>query len=185
MPSFGLIIGVVGLLGLLYLIFAIVLLLKRKFIFLLVFLLIPFISYKTFQYYWFAKILPAQIEVTYPLSLGTESGLIREGCGVAVFKVSKTTLLEIQNGGLAFLNKATKSRGYSKPYYQFEQWQESPVPPNWVRQGAWFMCSEPSTILTEEIIKAAKESGSYYTTKPEGQLFIIPSLGYVVLSYNG
>ena len=185
MPSFWLIIGVIGLCGLLYLIFLIVLLWKRKFVLLLVFLLLPLLSYKIFQYYWFTKILPAQIEVTYPLSLGTESGLIREGCGVAVFKVSQRTLQEIQSGGLTFLNSATKSRGYSDPYHQFELWQESPAPLNWVRNGTWFMCSQPEKTLSDEIIKAAKRRGSYYTTKPEGQLFIIPSLGYVVLSYSG
>ena len=185
MSLFWLIIAVVLLLGLAYLIFIIVLLVKRNFILALLFLFFPYFSFKAFQYYWFTEILPAPIEVSYPLSMGQESGIVMKGCGVAVFKLSESTLAEIEREGLDFLNRATISRGYNDPYYQFEQWSETPVPQDWVSEGAWFMCAVPNESLVKKIIKAAKESGSYYTKKREGELMVIPSLGYVVLSYNG
>lgn len=179
------IIWLVGLFCLLFLIFIVVLLWKRKFVLLLVLLSLPYFSLKIYQYYWFTNILPTQIAVTYPLSMGQASGMIMSGCGVAVFKLSKSTVVDIEKDSLALLNRATQSRGFDTPYYTFKQWTETPVPPNWVSEGAWFMCSVPNKTLTKEIIKAAKEPGSYYTTKPEGELLVIPSLGYAVISYNG
>lgn len=165
-----------------------------------VILLSPFLAYEIFQYYWYAAVLPSQIKVTYPVSIGDESGF-REGCGVAVFKVSDETIEAIQNGGLKFFDGATQGRGYPKPkeplsfsdhrklsdyyYHTYENWKETPVPQSWVSEGSWFMCSVIRREVARKIVIAAQKSGSFYTTKPEGQLIVIPSLGYVVFSYYG
>ncbi|MDP1683231.1 MAG: hypothetical protein Q8L39_15840 [Burkholderiales bacterium] len=165
-----------------------------------VILLSSFFAYEAFQYYWYSLVLPSQIQITYPVSIGDESGF-REGCGVAVFKVSDKTIEAIQKNGLKFFDGATQGRGYPKPseplsfsdrkklsdyyYHTYETWKETPVPPGWVSEGSLFMCSVIRDDVAREIVKAAKLPGSFYTTKPEGQLFVIPSLGYVVFSYYG
>ncbi len=165
-----------------------------------VILLSPFFVYETFQYYWYSLAIPAQIQITYPVSIGDEAGF-REGCGVAVFKVSDKTIEAIQKDGLKFFDGATQGRGYPKPnepysfsdrkklsdyhYYTYEAWKETPVPNSWISEGSWMMCSVIRADVARDIIKAAKLAGSFYTTKPEGQLFVFPSLGYVVFSYYG
>ena len=173
---------------------------KGNFKSIVVILLAPFLAYEVFQYCWYAAVLPSQIKITYPVSIGDESGF-REGCGVAVFKVSDETIEDIQKNGLKFFDGATQGRGFPKPkeplsfsdhkklsdysYHTYETWKETPVPPNWVSEGSWFMCSVIRHDVAREIIKAAKLPGSFYTTKREGELVVIPSLGYIVFSYNG
>jgi hypothetical protein len=165
---------------------------KRYFKTIVVILLLPFFGYEAFQYYWYSLVLPSQIQITYPVSIGDESGF-REGCGVAVFKVSDKTIEAIQKEGLKFFDAATQGRGYPKPseplsfsdYHTYDTWKETPVPPSWVSEGSWFRCSVIRDDVAREIIKAAKLPGSFYTTQPEGQLLVIPSLGYVVFSYYG
>jgi hypothetical protein len=171
--------------------FALVKLFKKKYYkTIVVILLLPFFAYEALQYYWYSLVLPTKIQITYPVSIGDESGF-REGCGVAVFKVSDKTIESIQKEGLKFFDGATQGRGYTNPrersyyYNSYENWKETPVPYSWVREGSWFMCSVIRPDVAREIVKAAKLPGSFYTVKREGELLVIPSLGYVVFSYYG
>lgn len=163
---------------------------KERFVLLLVSAISPFLAYKAFQYYWYAQVLPAEIEIVYPVAAGEESGF-REGCSVAVYKLSARSLDTIKKKGLAFFDGATQARGYSNPsnrdyhYYTYELWKETPIPAGWTSEGAWFMCSVIGSQLEREIIAAAKQGGAYYTVKQEAQLVVIPSLGYVVFSSYG
>lgn len=145
----------------------------------------PFVAYNAFQYYWFSKVLPAQIGITYPISISEEGGF-REGCGTAAFKVSDETLEAIRRDGIKFFSSATQARGHlSDSYYKYEEWKETPVPPSWTSEGSWMWCSGLSNETHAKIVAAAKQSGAYYTTKHEAQLILIPSLGYVVFSFFG
>ena len=171
---------------------------KGNFKTIVVILLAPYLAYEVFQYYWYAAVLPSQFKITYPVSIGDEWGF-REGCGVAVFKISDETIEDIQKNGLNFFDGATQARGLTKPkeslsssvrlsdysYHTFKTWQETPVPPDWLNEGSWFMCSVIRDDVAREIVKAAKLPGSFYTTMHEGELVVIPSLGYIVLSFYG
>lgn len=145
----------------------------------------PFIAYEAVQYHWFSKAIPAQIGITYPISINDEGGF-REGCGTAVFKVSDETLKAIEKNGLNVFSGATQARGHpSEAYYKFKEWKETPVPPSWLNEGSWMICSGLGNETHAKIVAAAKEKGAYYTTKHEGQLIVIPSLRYVVFSFFG
>lgn len=163
---------------------------RRKFIFFCVFAVSPFFAYKAFQFYWYAQVLPPEIEIAYPVAAGEESGF-REGCSVAVYKLSSSSLRAIQKQGLRFFDRATQARGYAQPsdrnyhYYSYKPWKDSPIPEGWGGEGSLFMCSVISSSLEREITAAAKQGGAYYTTKDEAQLLVIPSLGYVVFSSYG
>jgi hypothetical protein len=147
--------------------------------------LLPFISNEAFQYYWFAKAIPEKIGITYPISINQDIGF-REGCGTVVFKVSDRTLDAIKKDGLKFLSGATQGRGHpGESYYQYAEWKETPVPPSWTSEGSWMGCSSLSHSEHSKIISAAKNSGAYYTDKHEGELVLIPSLGYIVFSFLG
>ncbi|MFZ5484945.1 MAG: hypothetical protein ACOZB0_12010 [Pseudomonadota bacterium] len=163
---------------------------RRKFALLFVFAVSPFFAYKAFQFHWYAQALPPEIKISYPIAAGEESGF-REGCSVAVYKLTASSLEAIQKHGLPFFDRATQARGYSKPsdrnyhYYTYKPWKETPIPEGWGGEGSLFMCSVISSSLEHEIAVAAKQSGAFYTTKDEAQLLVIPSLGYVVFSSYG
>lgn len=144
----------------------------------------PYLSYKMAQYFWFRSILPEQIAVTGPVSIGEEGG-IREGCGVAVFRLSTSTRKAIEAEGLEFFEGVDQSRGYSDHYHSFSAWKESPVPQEWGGDGSMFMCSVISPRLARKIQEAARLPGAYYATKHEGQLYVLPSIGLVVFSFYG
>lgn len=158
---------------------------KQAYLVLAMAALSPFVAYKAFQYYWFSKVLPPQIGITYPISINEESGFL-EGCGTAAFKVSDETLEEIKRDGLKFFTEATHGRGHAnESYYKYEEWKETPVPSSWTNEGSWMLCSSLSNETHAKIVAAAKQKGAYYTTKHEGQLILIPSLGYVVFTFFG
>ncbi len=158
---------------------------KQAYLVLTLVALAPFVAYEAIQYHWFSKVLPAQIGVTYPISISDEGGF-REGCGTAVFKVSDETLEAIKKKGLSVLSGATQARGHpNESYYKYEEWKETPVPPSWLSEGSWMLCSSLSDATQAKIVAAATQKGAYYTTKAEGQLILIPSLGYVVFSFFG
>jgi hypothetical protein len=163
---------------------------KGRFVLVLVLSAMPFVAYKAFQYYWYAQVLPAKFEIAYPVAVGDES-YFREGCGVAVYKLSANSLDAIKKQGLEFFNGATQARGYSDPsdseynYHTYMPWKQTPLPAAWTSEGSWFMCSVISVELEKAIVAAAKQGGAYYTSKDEGQLLVLPSLGYVVFSFYG
>lgn len=158
---------------------------KKAYLFLVMAALSPFIAYKAFQYYWFSKVLPPQIGITYPISINDEGGFL-EGCGTVAFKVSDETLEAIKRDGLRFFSGATQGRGHpNDPYYKYEDWKETPVPSSWTNEGSWMLCSGLSNETHAKIVAAAKQKGAYYTSKHEGQLILAPSLGYVVFTFFG
>lgn len=151
--------------------------------------------------YWldsqnFSKgLLPEKIEVSGSVLI-KEEFLIREGCGIKVFKVSKNTLTQINQQGLTFFKNTTKARGYDldkhryNHYYSYEQWQETPVQESEENRNFWagLSCAEGLNLdkpLSEKIALAANTKGSYYTGHDEGQLVVIPRLGIVIFSYSG
>jgi hypothetical protein len=145
----------------------------------LAFFLLPFIAHEAYQYHSFSKVIPDQIGITYPVSTSTKLG-----CATIVFKVSEDTLAAIKHDGLKFFNMATSGRGYpGDRYYQYANWKETPLPPSWTSEGSWMGCSGLSYSENSKIVAAAKLRGAYYTTKDEGELVLIPSIGYVIFTF--
>jgi hypothetical protein len=145
----------------------------------------PFVICEAYQYYWYSKAIPEKIGISYPVSIYSE-GVLREGCGTIVFKLSSTTMKMIEKDGLGFFLNATHARGFpGNSYYHYSEWKQTPVPPSWTSEGSWMLCSGLSNIEHSKIVAAAKSQGAYYTTKDEGELVLIPSLGYIVFSFFG
>lgn len=158
---------------------------KRLYLAAVLMLAFPLVAHETYQYLWYAKAIPEKIGITYPVSTYAETGL-REGCGTIVFKLSDSTLAMIRKDGLAFFAGVTDGRGHpGDPYYRYAEWKRTPLPPSWTSEGSWMPCSGLSHSDHAKIVAAAKSEGAYYTTKDEGQLVLIPSLGYIVYSFFG
>jgi hypothetical protein len=158
---------------------------KRLYFPLVAMLAFPFIAHETIQYYWYAKAIPGKFSITYAVSIYAEGGF-SEGCGTIVFKLSDNTVETINKEGLKFFVGATEGRGHPGDRdYRYAEWKETPLPPSWTSEGSWMPCSGLSHSDHLKIVSAAKSGGPYYTTKDEGQLVVIPSLGYIVLSFFG
>lgn len=173
------------LLGVVYLWAVYALLKKRKFFLAVLIVAFPLLAYEAYQYHWYSKAIPEEIGITYPVSTYDESGG-REGCGTIVFKLSDHTLELIKKDGLSFFDGVTAGRGHpGERYYQYAQWKQTPLPPSWTSEGSWMLCSGLSHSQHSKIVAAAKSEGAFYTTKHEGELVLIPSLGYIVYSFFG
>jgi hypothetical protein len=144
----------------------------------------PYIAYKLFQYHCYVSAIPSAIEVTWPVSMGEDSGF-REGCGTAVFRLSGRTLVNIAQSRLHYFDGVTQARGHQDSYHTYKPWQETPIPATWQDHEGWLLCPFMDDDLLRQIYQAAKEKGAYYTTKPEAELVVIPSLKIAVFSFFG
>jgi hypothetical protein len=158
---------------------------KRLYLPLVLIVIFPYVGYKTLLYFRYKAILPSAIEVTYPISVG-EEGVFREGCSIAIYKLSDSTLDGIKKNGVSFFDGVTQARGHSDYYHKYAEWKETPIPPNWTSEGSWFICSNlADKKILADIVKASKLSGAFYTTMHEGELVVVPSLKLVVFSSFG
>jgi hypothetical protein len=133
---------------------------------------------------WYEGLIPKKIEISGAAHIYNESHF-REGCGVDIFYLSKNTLDAIKRDGLLFFKDALQARSHDDYYHRYQPWQETPIPPSWTSEGSWILCFGGNEDFHHKIIEAAKVEGAFYTTKPEGELVVIPSLGIIIFSYFG
>jgi len=148
-----------------------------------------YLSWWGFEYFWYKGILPEKIGVSFPVSINGQTGFIK-GCGAAIFMLKDSTVDSTKKEGIDFFKNATFSRSNKDHYHTFQPWMKTPAP-NSNRDG--FMpglgCSK-SIIFSIIPIKswvheAARKPGNYYTTKPEGEILVIPGRKIVVFTYFG
>lgn len=149
-------------------------------------ILTVYIAWSAFNYYWFSNLIPAKIGITYAIHIGGESDL-REGCGAAIFRLSDATANAIDSKGLDFFKNAIYSRKSKARRYTYSSWKETPVPDSWTSEVSWpgLACSGASRSLLSQILLAASKKGSYYSSKDEAEILVIPSFKLVVFSYFG
>jgi len=149
-------------------------------------ILTVYIAWSAFNYYWFSDLIPAKIGITYAIHIGGESGLL-EGCGAAIFRLSNATADAISREGLDFFNDAIYSKKSKARRYNYSSWKETPVPDSWTSEGNWpgLACSGAGRSLLSQILPAASKKGSYYSSKDEAEILVIPSFKLVVFSYFG
>ncbi|MEK8030966.1 hypothetical protein AACH06_09085 [Ideonella sp. DXS29W] len=144
-------------------------------------------AYQFAQFRWYLGALPAQIEVDGVVAIA-DSGGIREGCGAAVFALSRGMLDRLQDRGMAALMDARQGRARSGTHGAFGAWQEA-APAG--RGGAMDLhlsgmdCGGLDEALQQRIITAVAQPGAYVATAQESSLIVIPSLQIVVLSFIG
>lgn len=161
--------------------------LMKKFVKIIVLIIITvYVAWSVYEYHWYSGLIPAKIGITYAINISGESGF-REGCGAAIFRLTNATADAISPKGIDFFNDAIYSRRSKDPYYTYRSWKETPVPNTWTSEGTWpgLGCSSVSSSLLSQILVAASKKGSYYSTKDEAWIVVIPSLKLVVFSYFG
>lgn len=138
---------------------------------------------------WYRSLLPAAIEVDGVVSIDGSSGP-REGCGAAVFALHPAFVERLRVEGVRALSEAHQARGETKPYFSFGAWHETPYAPAMPAEqpaDSWLSgldCGTDDDLHTR-IDSALAQPGAYYARAAESGLIVIPSLGWVVLSYFG
>lgn len=152
-------------------------------------LLLLYVAYKLAERSHAIAALPAQLEVDGVVLVGGESG-IREGCGVAVLRMSPAMRVRLHREGLAALQEARQARGHpDRNYYRYGPWQATPIEPLQADSGSPIMlglqCADADDELTSRISRASQEEGGYYSEKDEGTLLLLPCEGLIVYGYFG
>lgn len=134
----------------------------------------------------YAGMVPAELEIVDTVAVHEDfTPYSTEGCGVAVFRMSRTLKAKLVAQGVTALENAVQARENEGPRYRYSKWSTTPVPPVWVREGSWMMCPDIGSRLHRRIVDAARKEGAFFATLPEGELVVIPELELIVFSYNG
>jgi len=121
--------------------------------------------------------IPPQFELAGTVFNDEVSGW-REGCGVAVFRLSDTTLARNRQGGLAGLQAARLGRD-GREYHRYAPWAATPGGTD-ERLFRGASCASAYDDLLEQAQRAAAAGGAFFTTGSEHDLVVVPSLGVIV-----
>jgi hypothetical protein len=156
----------------------------------LLFTVVVALAWRFWELQSYVGVLPASIEVTDTLAISGQSGF-REGCGVAVFRLSKDTAESIKKNPLSSLANARQARNDDSDYHAFSEWVETPhkiTDDGLSLKDRWLNginCAKLSHELASTIYRALEAPGSYYATSAEGGLIVIPEADLIVFSYEG
>ena len=109
---------------------------------------------------------------------------LREGCGVAIFRLSEESLARIHHGGLPWLESARLGRD-GTPYHHYQPWKATPAAQEEDKLFRGIHCVDGGPPLLEQARHAIRREGAFFTTGPEHDLVLVPSLGVIVFSHNG
>lgn len=148
-------------------------------------LLVLYLGVKFAERQFSIAALPAGIEPAGVVLISGESGL-REGCGVAVFRMAPALRQRLARQGLAALEGASQGRGYAdESYYSYTAWQPTPVLDTDSQVALGLSCADADDALTQRINRAQGSPGAFYSRKDEGLLLVIPAEGLIVFGYFG
>ncbi len=146
-----------------------------------------YVGLRALEAYWYEGFLPETITTERTVFVGGSSGLL-EGCGVAIYQIDQNVLNNIRTNGIVALKQARQSKRHEREY---GNWLETPyIEPTERLANPWLggmneSCTEIPSELINGIKRALYSPGSFYTTRPESGVIVIPSSGLVVLSHNG
>jgi len=150
----------------------------RKFLVSLALLIALFNIHNIFQYVHQLRVLPSAIKVAYPVAMGTEGDLV-DGCDVTVFKLSESTIKNIETQGIKFFGSVV-----SNGYENYNGWKETPTLPIWkINRGedSPTRCAVISDTLLNKVTETVMQKGAYYTSNSRMELMVIPALGFAVI----
>lgn len=165
----------------------------------LIVLIVWFSAYKLIGYLYFLAIsthyksyIPASFIIERTVFAGDQIGGFIEGCGVAVFKLSKETSERIAEGGIAFLNVNSPTR--ESKHKQYMSWHATPI----AEEGKYHLflklanedaggntCVDLPESLKDNISLAIRRPGAFYSGFNEDtELLVIPTLNLAIFSHD-
>jgi len=155
-----------------------------------------YVAFKIYEPYAYKSAIPEKLGPIKTLYVGGHAGL-REGCGAAIFHLTKETTRNIEKENINFFQNASKYRNNKRGY---SQWYKSPINESVTEgknntksksYGAYdngLSCLKKerrNANLIKSIRKAYHEKGSYYAVGHESVIFVSPELRIVVFTYFG
>lgn len=150
-----------------------------------IYITVAFFSiYLVYEYAWYRGSLPRDVGVLWPIEISGK-GNVFGGCGAVIFHLSPGTKASINKEGVTYFRNARQARKSSKFHYRYENWKETPLPRAFLGDGMWpgLACSDADIERKKAIVASAKMDGSYYSTKSNALLLVIPNRRIVVYSY--
>jgi len=165
----------------------------------LILLIAWFSAYKLIGYLHFLAIsthyksyIPASFVIEKTVFAGDQIGGFTEGCGVAVFKLSKETSEKIHEGGIAFLNDNSQPR--EGKHKQYMSWHETPI----FEGGKYHLflklanedaggntCVDLPESLKKNISLTIRRPRAFYSGLNENsELLVIPALNLAIFSHD-
>jgi hypothetical protein len=145
-------------------------------------ILLPMRGCDYLQVQMYRKAIPPQFELLDAIYHDEISGF-REGCGMAIFRLSDESIARIHHGGLGYLESARQGRD-GTPYHHYEPWTATPAS----KQENLFRgahCVKNAPALLQQAQRLVDKEGAFFTTGPEHDLVLVPSLGLIIFSYDG
>ncbi len=146
---------------------------------------------ETSKFDHYRSYLPQKMEVDKDVFVGSQMGGFVEGCGVAVFHLSATSLKEIATNPLGFLNSHTSPRNGKHPYGQWVETSTNVNQPSLFNHVANSEevtgpnCVNVPTGLKRSILSATTSPGSYFSgLNRNTELLVIPDVGLAVFSHD-
>lgn len=146
-------------------------------------------AWRAHEIAWYRGMVPASLGVERALAIDVENR-ITEGCGVAVFQLSRGTVSRLTLNGLAELGLARQARDHHDGRHTYSQWRKTPFVEtgSWV-DDRWTYATNCATHMDRQLIDsigtALHSPGSYYASIHEAGLLVVPSLGLVVFLLHG
>jgi hypothetical protein len=121
--------------------------------------------------------LPLELDVAEEV-FSAESGGLREGCGVFVYRLTEASRADLAKKGLAKLRSARSGR-VDANYHRYNEWKSMPTDFDVRGQS----CVDVPTDIAAMISQALKSG--FVTRGYEFDLLVDPVTGIVVYSFNG
>src|SRR5262245_9335777 len=133
--------------------------------------------------------LPVEIEASGLVRVGERVGF-RGGCGAAIFKLSRSTEIGIEQKGLKYFDGALRSRDNGPRKREYEPWNRTPLPRGSNSERGWagldcLSAVDPANDLLVDIVRrAAYLEGAYFTFADfRLTMVVIPKLGVIVYAF--
>lgn len=142
-----------------------------------------YLAFKVLERSFMIDALPLGVEPAGVVVI-SDTGGIRESCGVAVFRLSMATRERLMSAGLSALKTARQARASSTAYYRYREWRPTPAQEP-VDGAVGIACGELDGALDRQIAAGLRDSGGFFSHKPEALLLVLPKQGLIVFAYEG
>lgn len=151
-------------------------------------IILPGLGYKIHGVNYYMKFIPSQIGISYPVAFGGTEFAIREGCDVAIYRITKSTQEAINREGLSFFATALRGRGYmdssGNDGRTYQGWSYGTnIGYSDASEVSIFKCSGIDRYIEHDIREASKQ-GFYETEQKNARLLVIPSGRYIIYDYR-
>jgi hypothetical protein len=156
-------------------------------------LLLSCAAYLSFQHWesnWYRGLIPSEVDVSDALLIDGESGF-REGCGVAIFKLTPQMRERLKVQGLAAFEGPLDPQANVHHPSDMHPWAKTPyveTGDGMTLEDTWqagLSCADKKPDLLRSIKIALRQPGSFVKKLHEAAVIVVPVSGIAALVYFG